>query len=100
MTDNNSSIDALVSEASNMSDIRAIEGKTSKPCPYCGQARQRHYDIVGPLKKSQLDPFLREIKPRISKKPFWKKLGLGWLVCPPDPAREGEYYEVRIYATC
>jgi hypothetical protein len=100
MKDESLSVDALVSQASEMPDIRVIKGRTTKPCPYCGKARRRHYDVVGPLKRSQLDPFLNKIQPRVSTRPIWKKLHLVWLVCPPDPPHEDRYYEVRIYATC
>ena len=91
---------AVEEENGALPDLRAVEGKTTKCCPFCGKARRRHYDVVGPLRKDQLDPVLKKIEPRISAKQFWKKIGLAWLVSPPNPPKEGEYYEIRIFATC
>jgi len=81
-------------------DVRAVKGKTTKDCPRCGKNRIRNYHVIGPLPKGKVDPILKEMHPRVSSKPFWKYIGLAWLVSPPNPPKDGEYYEVHVFATC
>jgi hypothetical protein len=81
-----------------------VPGKTTAQCTCCGENRERTYRVYGPLKFAEINRELREqkreIKPRCSDHPAWKKFWLAWLVSPPNPPREGGYYEIYLVVRC
>ena len=84
-----------------------LPNQSSKWCPHCyaetGKkvARRREYHLNGPLRISQCDQSLPEIRPRISSgHQWWNKGPVRWLIAPPDPPSEYPWFERITFATC
>ena len=57
-----------------------------KGCLRCGAIQERQFVVVGPFNRYEIPdlPNYEVVKPKRSNHPFWRAVGLRWLVCPPD----------------
>jgi hypothetical protein len=56
--------------------------------------------VFGPLFRDNFAADAREIEPRVSAHPFWRSIGLAWLVSPPRTSFGKIWYEIHIMASC